>query len=172
MTNGDQKITPSLQRTTPRRVIRALKAKEDAKRAPWERFADYLTKAFGSFSFLAINALWFGVWVMLNTGWVPGLEPFDPYPFGLLTMIVSLEAIILSIIVLISQNRAGRVSELREEAGLQIDIIAEQELTKAMELIARLAEKQGIDVTQDVVLKEMLKPLDTNKIEKALERQL
>ena len=55
---------------------------------------------------------------------MPGIKPFDPYPFGFLTMVVSLEAIILAILVLISQNRASRVDDIREEIDLQVNIIA------------------------------------------------
>ena len=158
--------------TTTRRIIRSLKAKADARRTAYERLADWMTNAFGSITFLVINVIWFVFWILWNIGDIPGVMKFDPYPFGLLTMIVSLEAIILSIFVLISQNRSTKVNDLREETDLQIDVITEQELTKVMTIVALLAEKQGIDLSQDKTLQEMLKPLNTTKIEKALERQV
>ena len=157
---------------TTRRVIRSIKAKSDAKRTFAERSTDRLTRIFGSFPFFAANALWFGLWLSINLGWMPGIQPFDPFPFNLLTTVVSLEAIALSIIVLASQNRVARLYDVREEMDLQVDIITEQELTKIMELVVKLAEKQGIAVAHDTVLHEMLKPMDTEKIEKALERQV
>ena len=71
-----------------------------------ERMADAITGFSGSMSFVYLHALWFGLWVLLNTGWF-GIPPFDPFPYSLLTMIVSLEAIFLSTFVLISQNRTA-----------------------------------------------------------------
>ena len=154
-----------------RKAILSFKAKEDAKRSPAERLADGMTAKFGSVAFLAINALWFAVWIVINTGLVPGVEPFDPFPFGLLTMVVSLEAIFLAIIVLISQNREARVAELREEIELQIGTLAESEITKLIGLMVKLLEKEGIAI-DDPDLKKMMKPADNDQIERNLEREL
>jgi uncharacterized membrane protein len=87
-------------------------------------------------------------------------------------MIVSLEAIFLSIFVLLSQKRSAKIDALREEVDLQIDIITEQELTKIMHLLVKLLEKNGIDTSKDLELQEMLKQLNTSKIEKVLEQQI
>jgi len=155
-----------------RQFIKSFKAKADAKRTPAEKFADWLTAKFGSVWFLALNALWFFVWILINTGLVPGVEPFDPFPFGLLTMVVSLEAIFLAIVVLISQNREARIGELREEIELQIDTITETEMTKLINLMVMLMEKEGIKVDNDPELKRMLKPTDNNALERSLEKEL
>lgn len=155
-----------------RKIIRSFKAKADAKRTPAEKFADWLTSKFGSIIFLSLNALWFAVWITMNVGWVPGVEPFDPFPFGLLTMVVSLEAIFLAIIVLISQNREARVGELREEIELQISTISEVEITKLIKLVTILLEKQGVKVDDDPELRKMLKPVDNAALERQLEQEL
>lgn len=155
-----------------RKAIKTYKAKADAKRSPTEKFADLLTIKFGSIAFLALNALWFVTWIVLNTNLIPGVKPFDPFPFGLLTMVVSLEAIILAIIVLISQNREGRVNELREEIELQLNTISEGELTKLMGLMAILLEKQGVNIKDDPELQKMLKPIDSAEIIRQLEQEL
>jgi len=155
-----------------RKLIRSFKAREDAKRTNAEKFADWLTSKFGSVTFLAANAIWFVVWISINTGLVPGVEPFDPFPFGLLTMVVSLEAIFLAIVVLISQNREARIGELREEIELQISTIAETELTKLINLTVKLMENQGIDVRKDPELKKMLHPVNNAAIERELEKEL
>ena len=155
-----------------RTLLRALKAKADAKRTIPEIAADGLTKVFGSITFLALNAIWFGAWMLANTGFIPGITPFDPFPFGLLTMVVSLEAIFLAIIVLISQNRAGKVADLREEVDLHIDIISEQEITKILELIVLLVQKHEINLDKDKKLKHMLKTINMEKIETVLETQV
>jgi hypothetical protein len=89
-----------------------------------------------------------------------------------LTTIVSLEAILLSIFVLMAQNRSARIDQLRQEFDLQINLIAESELTKLLSLVAKIAEKQGIDVASDRDLQEMLAPTNVEKIERVLERQL
>lgn len=155
-----------------RRVIKSFKAKANAKRSPAEKFADWLTSKFGSVVFLSLNAIWFLVWILINTGLIPGVEPFDEFPFGLLTMVVSLEAIFLAIIVLISQNREARIGELREEIELQISTISETEITKLIHLIKILLEKQGVKVDEDPELQKMLKPINNEALERRLEEEL
>ena len=163
---------PIREKATGRRMIHSLKARADAHRSGPQRVADWLTDAFGSNVFLLFNAIWFAVWCAWNANVIPGLTPFDPFPFGLLTMIVSLEAILLSIFVLIAQNRSERVDQLRQEIDLQINLIAEDELTKLLCLVAKIAEKQGIDVASDAELQQMLAPTNVEKIERVLEGQL
>lgn len=155
-----------------RRVIRSLRAKEDEKRSFSERIADRVSEIFGSMTFLVMNVVFFAGWIALNVNIIPGVEPFDPFPFGFLTMAVSLEAIILAILVLISQNRAAKIGELREEIDLQIDILTEEELTKLLHMVALLLEKQGIDNGHDEELKEMLEPTDIDALETELEEQI
>jgi uncharacterized membrane protein len=155
-----------------REIIKSLKAQQDEKRGLAEKVADFLTAVFGSMGFLILNILWFAVWFVLNLGLIPGIEPFDPFPFGLLTMIVSLEAIALAIIVLISQNRSAKIADLREEVDLQVDMMTEREITKLLRLVAAIAEKQGIELSDDEDLQTMLEPTPMDKIEAALEKQV
>lgn len=166
-TEETQAITTKRQRL----VVQSYRAKSDAKRTFSDKVADKLTSRFGSVVFLGINALWFIVWIIINTGVIPGVVPFDPFPFGLLTMIVSLEAIFLAIIVLISQNRATKVAELREEIDLQINSIAESEISKVLILLTMLLEKNGIKI-DDPEIAEMARPIRSNDIERILEKQL
>jgi uncharacterized membrane protein len=153
-------------------IRRSLKARANAKRSFAERLADHLTIGFGSMLFLVVNCLWFVVWIAINLSLIPGLPAFDPFPFGLLTMVVSLEAILLAIIVLISQNRAARIADLREEVALQVEEISEQEVTKLLELMVMLLEKQGVDLSQDEELRAMLQPTDTEQLTKNLEKEV
>ncbi len=92
-----------------------------------QRIADAIAEFSGSMPFLIANLVWFSLWILWNQGWFPGLE-FDPYPFGLLTMIVSLEAIFLSIFVLISQNRQSVKDRLAAEIDHQVNTKAEIEI--------------------------------------------
>ena len=150
-------------------IIKSVKAKADAKRTAFERLADWCTISFGSFVFLVLNLLLFVLWIAFN---LISNFSFDPFPFNLLTMAVSLEAIVLSIIVLISQNRAGRIMDIREEIDLQLDMITEREITKALKLLNLLCAKQGIDLSMDGELRKMLKDVDPNKIEALLEKEV
>lgn len=166
-------LTPHLQKNSRRvQVVQSFKAKANAKRTPLEKFADWMTAHFGSVIFLSFNLVWFLGWIAINVGWVPAIKPFDPYPFGLLTMIVSLEAIFLAIIVLISQNREAKIADLREEIDLQINIMAEEEVSKIIELLVKVLEKQGINVANDPVIQKMIKGDVRGDIEHSVEKEL
>lgn len=155
-----------------RHIIQSFEAKVNANRTVTEKIADFMTSRFGSMQFLGLNVVWFFFWITINTGLLPIVPVFDPYPFGLLTMIVSLEAICLAIIVLISQNRSAKIDDIRAETELQIDTIAEEEITKLIELQVLLLKKNGIDVTDDPEIQEMLEPTDPETIENALQKEL
>jgi len=100
------------------------------------------------------------------------MRAFDPFPFGLLTMIVSLEAIVLSIFVLMAQSRESAVAELREEVSLQVILRMEEEVTKTLQLVAGLYARLGYQVGEDGELREMLGPLDPDRIERDLIAQI
>jgi uncharacterized membrane protein len=154
-----------------RQFYRSFEAQALKNRSLVTRIADDLTSIFGSTPFLIINFLWFAVWIIINLGLVPSIVPFDPYPFGFLTMVVSLEAIFLSIVILVSQNRSSYVDTIREELHLQINLIAEEEITKSLKLLAEIREKMGI-TTEDPELNEMVQRINTGYIEKALVNQI
>ena len=84
-----------------------------ARRSPTERLSDGITRFLGSCLFLIFHVVWFAFWILAGLEAIPGLPKFDQFPFGLLTMIVSLEAIFLAIVVLISQNRMSRLADRR-----------------------------------------------------------
>ena len=119
-----------------------------------------------------LSGAWFVFWILVNTNQIETISPFDPFPFSLLTTIVSLEAIILAIFVLISQNRNSKVDDLREETHLQINLIAEKEITKLMKMMEILLEKQGVDLSQDPELKKLLKPISEEEIEEKLKKEI
>lgn len=161
-----------LIKTSNRRIIKTLEARANRSRSISERVADTLTAQIGTMWFLILNATFFLTWLIINQGIIPGLPQFDPFPYGLLTTMVSLEAIFLAIIVLISQNRAARIADLREEIDLQINTIAEEEITKSISLLVMLLKKNGIDVSHDPDIQMMTQPTDTQRIEKSIEKQI
>ena len=117
-----------------------------------ERVADRITTFAGSMRFVYLHSAWFGVWILINLGLVAAavgslLQPFDPFPFGLLTMIVSLEAIFLSTFVMISQNRQAAVADHRAELDYQVNVKAEAEIAKLLALVQALVSHHAEEVS-------------------------
>jgi CRP/FNR family transcriptional regulator, cyclic AMP receptor protein len=116
------------------RVARNVNDEMEEKLSPIQRVADWIAWFSGSMYFLILNAVWFIGWIIINT--LPtGIEQFDLYPFGLLTMIVSLEAIFLSCFVLISQNRQSEKDHIRSDIEYEVNIKAELEVMHLHEKI-------------------------------------
>jgi uncharacterized membrane protein len=124
-------------------AISEMQRKDVATRKPQERISDSITRFSGSTLFVYLHVVWFGLWILLNVNLIhlPRVSEFDPFPFGLLTMIVSLEAIFLSTFVLISQNRMSAMSEKRAELDLQVNMLAEQKAAKTLELLEHIAQQ-------------------------------
>ena len=156
------------------RAIVAVKAQHAQDRTAVERLADSLTHTASTTPFLVAHVLWFAGWIAWNTGYAgrAGHPRFDPYPFGLLTMIVSLEAIFLSIFVLMSQARESSIAELREEVTLAVNLRMEEEVTKSLQLVAGLYARLGHRLSDDPELRDMLRPLDADAIERDLVEQI
>lgn len=169
--NGNGEERPS-KISRKRQVVKSFEAKMSQQRTFAERLADTINYIFGDLRFAFLNFAWFLAWMIWNMDWIPGLKPFDPFPFGLLTMIVSLEAIFLSIFVLISQNRSAKIDKLRSEVDLQINLTAEQEITKVLSMLKILSEKNGVDLSRDEDLPRMLKQIDTWEIERKLVKDM
>lgn len=123
-----------------RRVSRNVNEIADEKLTLGERIADVIAEFSGSIAFLLLNAAFFGIWLGVNV--IPGIE-FDPYPFGLLTMIVSLEAIFLSIFVLVSQNRQADKDRIRNELDYQVNLKAELGVSTLLSKTDLVAETLG-----------------------------
>lgn len=155
-----------------RERIKSFKAKMDSERSVSDKIADFMTESFGTVLFFTVNALFFAIWMLINTGYLTGMPVFDPFPYGLLTMVVSLEAIFLSVIVLISQNRAAHIAELREEIDLQINVKAEQEITKLLIILDRVHDHLGLPPEDDEELVMMKQKTDLNEIEKELVQEM
>jgi uncharacterized membrane protein len=121
------------------RVSRNVNEEMQEHSTPLQRIADWIAWFSGSMPFLMINGGWFIIWIIINT--LPlGVPAFDPYPFGLLTMIVSLEAIFLSCFVLISQNRQAEKDHVRSDIEYEVNIKAELEVAHLHEKTDRIYE--------------------------------
>ena len=178
--NGPTIVTEAPASTEKRRIrrstglnkaFRAIKAQHSANRTRSEILADRMIGLASSTAFLVIHAVLFIVWIVWNIPGVP-LPKFDPYPYGMLTTIVSLEAIFLSIFVLMTQSRESKIGELREEVTLQVNLRIEEEVTKTLHLVAGLYSRLGLKLADDPELKAMLEPLDPKRIEEDLAEQI
>src|SRR5262245_7500226 len=113
------------------------------KRTKVERAADWIAAFSGSIAFLMIHIVIFAVWILLNVDWLPGMPMFDPFPYGLLTMVVSLEAIILSVFVLLSQNRQASKDRVRGDIEYDVNLKAELEVAHLHEKLDRLTAENA-----------------------------
>ena len=140
-----EKDNPALSKVIERniRTIIHLRTKAARERGLQGRLADAITSFSGRMIFAYLHIVWFGIWILLNTGRF-GVPAFDPFPYGLLTMIVSLEAIFLSTFVLISQNRLGEETERRADLDLHIGLLTEHELTRVLQMLDIIQDKLGI----------------------------
>ena len=169
VTDGDRR---GRRRVGINRAFKAIKAEHASNRTWMDMFSETLTRAASSTPFLVFHAIGFTVWIMWNTGTLPGARIFDPYPFGMLTMVVSLEAIFLSIFVLMTQNKESAIAELREELTLQVNLRMEEEVTKTLHLVAGLYTRLGHTLARDPDLEKMLEPLDPQEMERDLTEQI
>ena len=145
LTQNQEKDNPALSKVIERniRTIIHLRTKAARERGLQSRIADTITSFSGRMIFAYVHIVWFAVWILLNTGRF-GLHVFDPFPYGLLTMVVSLEAIFLSTFVLISQNRLGEETERRADLDLHIGLLTEHELTRVLQMLDAIQDKLGI----------------------------
>ncbi|MDQ6677510.1 MAG: DUF1003 domain-containing protein [Acidobacteriota bacterium] len=145
----DQRATPHAAQDNIDTVVR-LEEASLRDRTLADKISDAIANFVGSILFVIIHVVWFGVWVALNAG----ILRFDPYPFALLCMLVSLEGVLLSTFVLIKQNRMSQRADHRNHLDLQVNLLAEKEITKVLQLqrlICRKLEIREGDTDQEVV---------------------
>ena len=109
-----------------------------------DALAKFLTRSFGTLRFLILTLIFIILWIIVNIGLVPGINPFDLYPFFWLVTLVQLFSIILSIIILISQNQEMRINEVRQQMDFEINVRAEHEITKILHMIEEIHKEIGI----------------------------
>ncbi len=139
-----------------------------ARRTVTDYVVDSITAFCGSLTFIWVHLLWFSLWVAYNLHF--GAASFDPYPFPFLIFIVSLEAIFLSTFILISQNRELKLIERRSQLDLHINLLTEQENTKMLMMLQRIADKIGADVNHDPDIKVLQQATQHEKLVEQIER--
>jgi uncharacterized membrane protein len=137
---------PALSRVIERnvRTMAHVRQKDFRAQSSHDRVASVVASFSGSMLFLYLHAVWFFVWILINSGWI-GIRPFDPFPYGHLATFVSLEAIFLSTLVLITQKRLRDEVERRANLDLHVGLLAEHELTQALRMLHAIQQKLGIE---------------------------
>ena len=144
---------------------RSIRAKESTS----DRIASHISRFCGSMPFVWVHVVFFSSWILLNT--VLLSKPFDPFPFTFLTLVVSLEAIFLSTFIMIAENRQERISERRNQLDLQINILAEQESTKTIQILKAIAEKLSVDFSNDPTIGVLEKATNPERVARQIDRQ-
>jgi uncharacterized membrane protein len=163
----DTSLNSSLARNIE--ALRRRRIDEEASAVLEERVARSITRFTGSMIFVYVHAALYGVWVLANLGWVPGVRPWDP-TFVVLAMIASVEAIFLSTFILITQNRMATQADRRAELDVQISLLAEAEITKLVELVSEIAARMDVAAAGQEDVEEMKKLVQPEAVLDAIEK--
>jgi uncharacterized membrane protein len=143
------------------------------RRTPTERFSDAIMKVVGNTGFLLAQLILISGWSLVNLHIIPGLKAFDPFPFGVLALVVSSESVFLTTFVLISQNRMARQSDRRSHLDLQVGMLSEQELTTMLQMLQKLCQHMGVNVdSSKQEVQSFSKTTDVHKLASELEDKL
>ncbi|MFC3070388.1 DUF1003 domain-containing protein [Phenylobacterium soli] len=151
-------------------AMRAQREREEAEASLAQRLADRITAFTGSLAFVGVHVVLVGGWVATNLGWAPGVRPFDP-SFVILATVASVEAIFLTTFVLISQNRTAALAEKRAALDLQINLLAEYEITQLVRLLRAVAEKVGVADLPQPELEEIAREVEPEAVLEEIEAQ-
>ena len=136
-------------------AVVAMEEEQDRRRSLKDKVADGIGTFAGTVTFVLIHLAFFGAWAAINLKVVPGMSAFDPYPFQLLCMLVSLEGVLLSTFVLIKQNRMGKRSDRRNHLDLQINLLTEKEVTKVIQMLEAISAHLEIKDALDAETREL-----------------
>lgn len=138
-----------------------------------DRLGDAIADFAGTMRFVIAQFVGFTVYAALNSGVVPFIRPWDPYPYILLALLVSLEGVLLSTFVLMKQNRMSRRADQRNHLNLQIDLLAEKEITKMLQLQRLICERLGIkEAGSDAEVQELSQSTAVEDLAKELEEKI
>jgi uncharacterized membrane protein len=141
-------------------------------RTATDRVGDAITGFAGTMKFVILHLVVLTGWFVVNSGAVPFIRPFDPYPYILMTMMVSLEGVLLATFILIKQNRMSRRADQRDHLNLQIDLLAEKEITKILQLQRQLCQHFGLPDANDPESAAMSQHTVVEDLARELEKKL
>jgi len=178
--NKNSKVRPTIDNTTidcepqvEKNIESIMKLENEAieSRSTAEHIADKITKTAGSSGFIIVHIFWFSGWIITNLSLIPGIKPFDPFPYSFLTLVVSLEAIFLTLLVLMSQNRMTKEADKRSHLDLQVNMLAEQESTMILKMLERIGDHLGLEKEMDDSIKQLEEETDVHKLSKVLDQK-
>src|SRR6202049_479712 len=127
----------------------------------------------GSLPFVVLHLVFLIGWLLVNSGKIPTIRPFDPYPFSLLGVIVAVEAVIFSSFILMRQNRMMRRGERRDHLNLQVDLLAEKEITKVLQMVRAICGHMGLqNIMADSEIRELSENTSIESLSQTLEDRL
>jgi uncharacterized membrane protein len=156
-----ERTSPIVQRNI--RAVAALAAEQQRAKSMEDRFAMAVSRFAGSMNFVYVHAIVFGLWAAASLGWIPGVHHFDKDLVALNT-IATLEAIFLATFVLIAQNRMASNEEIRNHLDVQVSLLAEDETTHILRLVAAIGEKMGIEEANDPEIKQLIRSVEAQEI--------
>ncbi len=162
----------------PRTVIEnieavvALEDEHERGRGFTDRMADAIATFAGTVIFVVVHLVWFGLWALVNLGVISIVSEFDPYPFQLLCMLVSLEGVLLSTFVLIKQNRMSNRADRRSHLDLQVNLLTEKEVTKIIQLLERVSQHLGVPDGIDGETQELGEATAVSELARELDHKL
>ncbi|RRA48067.1 DUF1003 domain-containing protein [Acidipila sp. EB88] len=149
-----EKVSGSVERNI--RSIAEMEQHREASKSGLDRLAASIGTLFGTKLAIGLHVVWYGSWLLINTHRITGVPAFDPRPFPILSLCVSIEAVMLTIFVLLKQNHMQGATDHRDHLNLQIDLLTEKELTKALQLLRAVCVKLEIsEAVNDGDLSEM-----------------
>ena len=161
---------PSAPTRTNIEAVLELERDTRSDRTALQRLTDVVSATASSTGFIVTHVIWFSAWVVLN---VFLGHRFDPYPFSLLTLVVSLEAILLTGFVLISQDRMTKLADRRAHLDLQVKLLAEQELTAILKVVCLIADQTGVELAGcDPHLDQLLNRTDVKALNEELTKEM
>lgn len=153
-------------------TVARLEAEFLEQRSFTERIGDAIAGFAGTMTFVLLHVTGLILWFSINSGKLPLFKPFDPYPFILLALIVSVEGVLLSTFILMKQNRMSRHADHRDHLNLQIDLLAEKEITKILQMQRQLCEHLGLKTSNDTEAAEMSQHTAVEDLARELEQKL
>lgn len=150
------------------RSVAQLERTFQERRTKIERLSDWIADFTGTIWFVIFHVVCLALWFLINTRVLPIVKAFDPYPFILLAMIVSVEGVLLSTFVLMKQNRMQQRSDARDHLNLQIDLLAERESTMALQLLQAICDK--LEISRAKLDAELGELADTTSVDKLAEQ--
>jgi len=145
-----------------------LKSSLEFTKTPTDKFAIFTTNVLGSMTFLLGSLAFFAAWIIWN---LISPNPFDRFPFPVLEMVVSLFAIILSVTVLINQNRQGHMDKIRQQVEFEVNVRAESEITMMLNMLHEIHQRLGLKTEEDKELEEMKEMTDVKQIHQTIDEE-